>query len=46
MHLIFALDFALHGDLSDADLNFLGYRYWLFLCKHVFGLQDVLKTSW
>ena len=52
MHLRFVLNFALnfsdlnllHTDLSDADLDSLRYRYGLFSCKHVFGLQDVLKT--
>ena len=52
MHLGFVLNFALdfsdlnllHTDLSDADLDSLRYRYGLFLCKHVFDLQDVLKT--
>ena len=52
MYLPFVLDFALdfsninllHADLSDTDLDSLRYRYKFFSCKHVFGLQDILKT--
>ena len=52
MYLPFVLDFALdfsninllHADLSDTDLDSLRYRCKLFSCKHVFGLQGILKT--